>query len=256
MHTLPGDIVGAGMVGARRELVWASRVKTGMPRTLIVEDEVSLRNDLIAFLEAKGYAAAGAATLVEAISRMEADRFDLVVLDLGLPDGDGMELLERIRSRYGLACGVVILTSRLDLESKIQALETGTDAYLVKHASSREIECTLRNLLRRLPDTAPQLWRLDRGQWSLIAPSGGSVPLTPKEMTFLVTLATSGAEVCDHGELAAALGDDGSFSPANLNTLVRRLRRKIEDETGVPPPIRAAYGRGYVFSAPLSVLQQ
>lgn len=225
-----------------------------MPRTLIVEDEVSLRNDLIAFLEVKGYAATGVASLAEAFLRMEADRFDLVVLDLGLPDGNGIELLAHIRTRYGLACGVVVLTSRQDLEDKIQALETGSDAYLVKHASLREIECTLRNLLKRLPDAAPKLWRLDRGQWSLVAPSGGRVPLTPKEMTFLVTLATSGAEVCDHGELAAALGDGGSFSIANLNTLVRRLRCKVEEETGVVPPIRVAYGRGYVFSAPLSVL--
>lgn len=225
-----------------------------MPRTLIVEDEVSLRNDLVAFLEAKGHTATGAATLAEAFSRMESDRFDLVVLDLGLPDGNGIDLLAHIRRQYDLACGVVILTSRQEQEDKIKALETGSDAYLVKHASLREIECTLRNLLKRLPDAAAQSWRLDRGQWSLMAPSGVSLTLTPKEMTFLVALAASGGKVCDHGELTAALADGGNFSSANLNTLVRRLRRKIEDETGVPPPIRVAYGRGYVFSAPLNVL--
>jgi DNA-binding response OmpR family regulator len=225
-----------------------------MLRTLIVEDEVSLRNDLVAFLEAKGYAATGAASLAEASRRMEAERFDLVVLDLGLPDGNGIDLLADIRNRYGLACGVVILTSHQDLEDKIQALETGSDAYLIKHASLREIECTLRNVLKRLPNAAPQLWRLDRSQWSLAAPSGNSVSLTPNEMTFLVMLATSGAEVCDHGELAAALGEGGVFTTANLNTLVRRLRRKVEETTGQVPPIRVAYGKGYVFSAPLAVL--
>ncbi|MEA1648428.1 response regulator transcription factor [Nitrospirillum sp. BR 11164] len=229
-----------------------------MSRLLIVEDEASLRDDLVAFLEAKGHAATGVGTLAEALHRMAADTFDLIVLDLGLPDGHGVRLLSEIRARRGLHCGVVVLTAHQDLEDKLQALEAGSDAYLVKHASLREIEFTIRNVLKRLPESPPpsgaeagQEWMLDQRGRHLAAPGGESVPLTPKEMIFMALLAEAGTTVCDHARLAEGLGDGGDFSPGSLNAMVRRLRQKIEDRTGLEAPVRAVYGRGYSFAATL-----
>lgn len=226
-----------------------------MSRILIVEDEVSLRDDLGVFLEAKGYDVTGAGSVAEAMRQLDASRFDLIVLDIGLPDGSGIDLLTEVRARSGLDCGVVVLTSRQELQDRLQALDAGSDAYLVKHASLREIEATVRNLLRRLPTatTAETGWNLDRRGRSLAAPTGQSVPLTPRELAFMTRLAEAAGETCDHDQLMEALTDGGDFSLGNLNTLVRRLRQKVIDRIGQEPPIRAVYGRGYSFAGPISI---
>ncbi|TWB34613.1 response regulator transcription factor [Nitrospirillum pindoramense] len=225
-----------------------------MTRLLIIEDEASLRDDLIAFLEAKGYAVTGAGTLAEARQHLARTAFELVVLDLGLPDGHGVRLLTEIRAQRGLHCGVVVLTSHQDMEDKLQALEAGSDAYLVKHASLREIEYTIRNVLKRLPVSPPPPtpeWTLDQRGRVLITPSGHKVALTPKELALMALLA--GVDVCDHDRLAKGLGDGGDFNTGSLTTLVRRLRQKVDERTGEEPPIRAVYGKGYGFAAPLSL---
>ncbi|MDE1145097.1 MAG: response regulator transcription factor [Azospirillaceae bacterium] len=229
-----------------------------MPRLLIVEDEASLRDDLVVFLEAKGHATIGVGSLAEALHRMATDTFDLIILDLGLPDGHGVQLLSDIRAHRGLHCGVVVLTAHQDLEDKLQALEAGSDAYLVKHASLREIEYTIRNVLKRLPEGPPPPGAAPGPEWTLaprgrllIAPGGENVPLTPRELTFMTLLAEAGTNVCDHARLAQGLGDSGDLTSGGLNAMVRRLRQKIEDRTGQESPVRAVYGRGYSFAAPL-----
>ncbi len=226
-----------------------------MSRILIVEDEVSLRDDLGVFLEAKGYEVRGAGSVVDAMQQVGASRFDVIVLDIGLPDGNGIDLLKQIRAACGLDCGVVVLTSRQELQDKLQALDAGSDAYLVKHASLREIEGTVRNLLRRLPAAAPSepCWILDQKGRSLIAPTGETVSLTPRELTFLLQLTAAEGETCDHTQLTMVLGDEADFSLANLNTLVRRLRLKVIDRVGHEPPIRAVYGKGYSFTGPINL---
>jgi DNA-binding response OmpR family regulator len=225
-----------------------------MSRILIVEDEVSLRDDLVVFLEAKGYEVTGAAGFVDAMRQVEASRFDVIVLDIGLPDGNGIDLLKQVRARCGLDCGVVVLTSRQELQDKLQALDAGSDAYLVKHASLREIEGTVRNLLRRLPTVVPPepCWTLDQKGRSLTAPTGQTVSLTPRELVFLLQLAAADGETCDHGQLTMVLSEEADFSLANLNTLVRRLRLKVIDRVGHEPPIRAVYGKGYSFNGQIN----
>lgn len=226
-----------------------------MSRILIVEDEISLREDLAVFLEAKGYDVTGAGSVADALRQLETSKVDVVVLDIGLPDGNGIDLLTQIRARCGLDCGVVVLTSRQELQDKLQALDAGSDAYLVKHASLREIEGTVRNLLRRLPSASPPEpgWSLDRKGRALTAPTGQTVPLTPRELAFLAQLAAADGETCDHGQLMTVLRADGDFSLTNLNTLVRRLRLKVIDRVGHEPPIRAIYGKGYSFAGPIHV---
>lgn len=226
-----------------------------MPRILVVEDDASLRDDLIVFLEAKDYTATGAATVADALRLLEDAAFDLILLDLGLPDGNGLDLLRQVRARCGLTCGVVVLTARHDLEDRLQALEAGSDAYLIKHASLREIDGTLRNLLRRLPapgGAAPG-WALNRLDRTLTTPDGTPIALTGREMVFLGLLAAQAGAVCPHQDLTAALaGHGGDASQAGLMTLVRRLRQKVQDQTGQEPPVRAVYGRGYCFAGTLT----
>lgn len=248
-----------------------------MPRILVVEDDASLRDDLTVFLEAKGYTATGAATVAGALQTLEAAAFDLILLDLGLPDGNGLDLLRQVRARCGLRCGVVVLSARNGLEDRLQALEAGSDGYLIKQASLREIEGTLRNLLQRLPPAAPHaqprrprdphattpdargphtsLWTLHRLNRTLTTPAGTPVALTARELVFLDLLAAQAGAVCPHQDLTAALAEHGGdASQAGLMTLVRRLRQKVQDQTGQESPVRTVYGRGYCFAGSVTVL--
>lgn len=220
-----------------------------MPTILIIEDEHRLRNDLVSYLLVKGYDAKGVASLGEARALMRDVGFDVYVIDIGLPDGDGLTLVPEIRARSGFECGIIVLTAFSGSEYRINTLELGGDAYLSKAATLREIETTLRSVLRRLPSMAGDGgWVVDRRNWCLNAPTGQRVELTGKELEFLLVLAESGTGLCDRRAL-----HDGEGSERKLDTLVRRLRHKIEAVCGEESPIRTAYGKGYAFTAPLRV---
>lgn len=228
-----------------------------MERVLVVEDEPSLRADLVDYLAAKGFATDGAASVAETRARLEAQAFDAVILDVGLPDGDGFDLLTHIRGR-GLTCGVMMLTSFGDPDFRVRGLDSGADAYLVKKATLREIEATLRSVLRRQPallSTGPFFgWTLDRVEWLLTAPNGASAKLTSSEVKFVLALAESGGDVCPREQLARITSRAGTADERNLDALVRRLRRKIEEATGLETPIKVAYGIGYTCSTALRVV--
>lgn len=108
-----------------------------MARVVVVEDKQDLRADLVDYLEAKGYDAVGVGTARDMVAMLETDRFDAVILDIQLPDGDGLDLLTRIRASRNQACGVVMLTVQGNPSYRVDALEQGADAYLVKRASLR-----------------------------------------------------------------------------------------------------------------------
>ncbi|MGE4281616.1 MAG: response regulator transcription factor [Magnetospirillum sp.] len=220
-----------------------------MPTILIIEDESTLRSDLVSYLRVKGYDSQGVASLGEARTLLGHMAFDVYIIDIGLPDGDGSTLIPEIRVRQGFACGIIVLTAFSGSQYRINTLELGGDAYLSKAASLREIETTLRSVLRRLPAMAETAgWVVDRRSWSLVSPSGSRLELTAKEMDFLLVLAESGTDPCDRTIL-----HDGEGSDRKLDALVRRLRHKIEELCGEDAPIRTAYGKGYAFTAPLRV---
>lgn len=242
-------------------------------KILVVEDDHNLRSDLVSYLQLKGYASLGAATCREVEELLAEHDFAAIILDIGLPDGDGRDLVEQIRATRGLNTGIIMLTAYGAAEYRVDTLDRGADAFLVKHASLREIDATLRSVLRRLdPEAVPQAtpcqplpapapapapevagWQLDRLSWTLTDPSDARVQLTTKEMTFLTALAEYDGRVCERAELVARMDGQGENSNRNLDVIVRRLRRKIEDATGRTPPIRVAYGQGYAFTAPLTV---
>lgn len=114
-----------------------------MDRVLIVEDEPSLLIDLFDFLSAKGFSPVMAANAAEARKTLREQSFAAAILDIGLPDGNGLELLAELR-RHDRDCMVLMLTGHGDPDSRVKGLDQGADAYLVKKASLREIEATLR----------------------------------------------------------------------------------------------------------------
>lgn len=226
-----------------------------MTQILIVEDETRLRKDLVDFLGLCGFSASGVATAQE-LRQMLANGHaaDIIILDVGLPDGSGFELASEIRETHH--CGIIMLTALGDSDDRIRGFESGADIYLVKHSTLREIEAAIRSLLRRSgspPSTANgngDQWLLDGTNWMLVAPNLRSLKLTATEFAFMSALCNRGGDICQREDLMETLARPRSnFGNRHLDAIVSRLRRKIEERTSLPAPIKVVYGVGYTFTA-------
>jgi DNA-binding response OmpR family regulator len=218
-------------------------------RVLVVEDEPALRIDLVDYLLGRGFQVDQAATCRESLALLERSRPDLILLDLALPDGSGFTVAAAARQQYDLSVGIIMLTAFGDEAHRLAGLGVGADIYLVKNSSLREIEACCRNLLRRLRSSsaanaapAPLAWHLDEMLWQLLTPDGGVVPLTATEIAFLTPLMAAPHIPQKRSHLSPG------GEPRNLDAVVLRLRRKIETVSSHPPPFKAIYGSGYVFT--------
>lgn len=229
-----------------------------MTHILIVEDESRLRQDLTDFLELTGYTTTGVATAQELRQALaNGTSPDIVILDVGLPDGNGFDLASEIRGSHD--CGIIMLTALGETDDRIRGYESGADIYLVKHSTLREIEAAIRSLLRRTRDLSDpdgnetDQWILDLTDWTLIAPNLHMLKLTATEFAFMNMLRTRSGEICSREELSDALArPNWPFDNRHLDAVVSRLRRKIEDRINLPAPIKVVYGVGYTFTAGLS----
>ena len=231
-------------------------------RIWVVEDEPSLRVDLVDYLEAHNYAAFGCATAAEFRANLaEQGTPDIVLLDVNLPDGNGFDLARELRTRS--TCGIVMLTMRSAADDRVEGLESGADAYLVKHASLREIEATLRSVQRRLESTKPvaaepaaDTWLFQPVLWQLLTPTGAVVKLTGSEVAFLTALIERAGKPCPRDEIVRMLARPSlRIEDRSIDALVRRLRRKIAEISGGDVPIKMVYGVGYSFAAPVRSIE-
>jgi len=220
-------------------------------RVLVVEDEGDLRDGIVEYLELEGFQVDGAGTLAAASARMQAQRYDIVILDLGLPDGDGLQWLGDSGSLQGAA--VIITTARGALEERVRGVETGADVYLVKPVPLAELAALTRRMATRLVQPtapeAPRPWQLHAVNWTLVAPSGAAVRLTHSERIVLSQLAAVPGKAVSRVSLSVALGHDASSAPdlRRLEILVHRLRAKVKTQTGESLPLETAHGHGYAF---------
>lgn len=225
---------------------------------LVVEDEAFLRDSLVEFLGARGYDAAGAGTKQEADRMLEERNFRLLLLDINLPDGNGLAVARRLRERSGLGVGIIVLTCRGTVADRVTGLDSGADAYLVKDADLLEIDATIRSVLRRLPQPAGAVsepsavparagegWHLPPNSPVLQTPHGTTVVLTPSEHAFLISLLQRPGEPVSRAEIAQGMDRMPNWTLRNLDSLVRRLRHKVKAADGAVLPVRMVYGRGY-----------
>jgi two-component system OmpR family response regulator len=230
-----------------------------MTHILIVEDEPRLRKDLADFLQLSGLATNGVATAQELRQTLANGNVpSVIVLDVGLPDGNGFELAAEIRQSH--SCGIIMLTAHGDSDDRIRGFESGADIYLVKDSTLREIEAAVRSLLRRTGELAGAAngandqWVLDGTNWMLIAPNHRSLKLTATEFAFMSVLCSNFGETCQREDLIETVARPrANFDNRHLDAVVSRLRRKLEEHINLPVPIKAVYGVGYTFTAPVIV---
>jgi DNA-binding response OmpR family regulator len=222
-------------------------------RLLVVEDEKSLARHLVRGLREESYSVDLASTGAEANRLVVEAEYDLVILDLMLPDASGLDLLNTWR-RDGLEAPVLVLTARDAVEDKVHGLDAGADDYLTKPFAFEELLARTRSLLRRRlppqPDTLEQYGvALDRAQ-HLAWRNGRKLDLTPREFALLEFFLHHPGVVLDRERIADSVWDRGYEARTNvIEVILARLRRKLEAE-GEPRLIQTVIGAGYALRPP------
>lgn len=221
-------------------------------RVLVLEDEPDLQEAIVTYLNMEGFVADSVSSLAAANQWMGTHAFDVLILDLGLPDGSGLQWL---RQHPELANKGVIIASAQGLAAdRIAGAKAGADVYLVKPIALEELASVVGNLGRRLLTREPRSWTLDKVRWTLESPEGQQLKITKSEMALLAQLASRPGEVVLRNDLVLGLGEDPlEYDPRRMEILVRRLRGKAQTQFGSTLPLETAHKQGYAFTASVKV---
>ncbi len=222
------------------------------PRVLVVDDEPMVREVVTAYLERDGCRVTVAEDGRAALDALQATAPDLVVLDVMLPELDGLSVLTQLRRTSDVP--VILLTARTEESDRILGLELGADDYVVKPFSPRELSARVRSVLRRSrPVSASSRVEYDDlvidGTTRDVICRGDVLELTPKEFDLLAFLATSPRQVFSRAQLLEHVWDSSADyqDPSTVTVHVRRLRMKIEVDPEHPRWLHTVWGVGYRF---------
>jgi DNA-binding response OmpR family regulator len=222
-----------------------------MTRILVVDDEATIRDTLQLNLEKEGYDVATASDGAEALEMARAADFDLIILDLMLPELDGLTVCRVIRREQDTP--IIMLTARTGEIDKIVGLESGADDYVVKPFSLGELLARVRAVLRRAPtETRRDILEAGNLRLDLIARratlGGDEIVLTPKEFDLLAELVRNqGAVLSRDLVLTRVWGYDYLGDSRTVDVHIRWLREKIEEDPSNPQRIQTVRGVGYRF---------
>lgn len=224
-----------------------------MPRVLIVEDHPRMAQAMAIALRAQGIACDTVPSLRQAAAFLETVRYDALILDLGLPDGDGLSLLAQLRAlRQSTPC--MIVTARDALGDRVSGLENGADDYLTKPFEMAELVARTKALMRRhqpwTPDEACFADLRVLPQASTLFVGSSSITLSPSELQVLLSLIRHSGQVVRRGSLeSAAWGAFSEITPKALDVAILRLRCKLAAlQSGVS--IVNTKGVGYALAVP------
>jgi DNA-binding response OmpR family regulator len=224
-----------------------------MTKVLVVEDEMKIARLVRDYLEHAGFEVLVAADGGSAISSARGSRPDLVILDLGLPGQDGLDVARELRRTSNVP--IVILTARGEESDRIVGLEIGADDYVVKPFSPKELVARIRAVLRRAAsaEAPPEVMRI--GDIELDVPrmrvrrAGRPVDLTPTEFQLLSTLVRQPGRVFTRSQLLDAIhGVAFETYERAIDAHVKNIRKKLEPEPGLPRYLRTVHGVGYRFT--------
>ena len=221
-------------------------------RVLVIEDEKKTAAFLAKGLREAGFAVDLARDGETGLARARATKFDLLIVDIMLPNKDGWELVAELR-RDGVRTPILFLTARDSVRDRVKGLELGADDYLIKPFAFSELLARVRSVLRRAPERQTERLRVDDLEIDMrrhkAVRSGVPLNLTPKEFLLLVHLVRSAGEVVSRAEIAEHVWDIGFKTDTNVvDVVVRRLRAKIDDPFK-RKLVHTIRGVGYVLKA-------
>ncbi len=224
-----------------------------MPLLLVVEDEPSLARLVRDYLERAAFQVRTATTAEAALRQIAAEAPDLIVLDLGLPDRDGLDVIRAVRRTADTP--IIVLTARGEESDRIVGLELGADDYMLKPFSPKELVARVRAVLRRTERHDAREDVITAGPLTIDLPrmrvtrDADAIDLTPTEFQLLVTLARDPGRVFTRGHLLDAIHGVmiESYERA-VDAHIKNLRRKIERDSAHPELILTVHGVGYRFN--------
>lgn len=223
------------------------------PTVLIVEDDDAIRSFVKYSFENEGYKAVAVSTVTEALQVAQANSFTLIIVDLGLPDGSGIEIIQKVRNSQ--EASILVLSARTLEDDKVEALDAGADDYITKPFGVSELQARVRALLRRSKNVlaAPKQHfefadvkvDLEKHQ---VYKQGKEVHLTPREFNLLEMLVSNPEKLMTHRALLRAVWGP-SFVESNhyLRIYVRQIRQKLEFDPAQPKHFITETGVGYRF---------
>lgn len=224
-------------------------------KLLIVEDEKELSDSIVSYLRTANYICEVASRFNDAIARIENYEYDCIVLDIGLPDGSGLNLLKELKDNYKNE-GVIILSAKNSIDDRITGLNMGADDYLSKPFHLPELSARIAAIIRRKKFTGNNhiiFHEIDIDTLGKqVRIQDQPVELTKKEYQLLVYFIANKGKVISKNAIAMHLWGDEMESPGNYDfiyTHIKNLRKKLED-FGCGAYIRSLYGMGYKFSEP------
>ena len=225
-----------------------------MHAVLVIEDDAAIRNVLRVLLQAERYRVVEAETAARAVIEARTHRPDLLLVDLGLPDGDGLKVIRDVRAWS--AVPIVVLSARTMEAQKIAALDVGADDYVTKPFSAPELLARVRAALRRTTRSTDQPPVLQLGEISVdlarreTHSPDGSVHLTPLEYRVLQTLARQAGMIVTSNQLIREVwGPDRLGDTRSLRVCLKNLRQKLEADPARPQFIITEAGLGYRLRA-------
>jgi len=225
-------------------------------RILVVEDDDAIRDGIVDALRYDGFETIEAADFPSAFAATESTAYDLVLLDLVLPGGDGLEVLKRIRA-LSSTMPVIILTARGDEQDRVRGLRGGADDYVVKPFSTSELLARVDAVLRRSPQRPSDVGciavggvHVDFDRCEVRYDDGDRAELSPKERDLLRYLVRNSGRAIDRDELLVSVWglEPRGISTRTIDIHVGRLREKLRDHASEPTMILTVRGKGYKFA--------
>ena len=222
---------------------------------ILVEDNISLREALEHHLVDAGFSIRGVGDGQELNQELAISKPDVIVLDLNLPEEDGISIAKRVRLAYP-SMGIVMLTARVRSIDRHEGYDSGADVYLTKPVNPSELTTVLQNLCRRIsPQVDNHAWSLHLASLQLVSPAKEVIKLTVSEAKLLKELALSG-ELLSMSRLIEVFGDIDLPEPTNklrIEQVVSRVRRKMDVLLGGQPSIKAVTRLGYKLFVPVVI---
>ncbi|MBS1651124.1 MAG: response regulator transcription factor [Bacteroidetes bacterium] len=221
-------------------------------KLFVIEDEKSFHADLQIFLEGMGYAVTFAETIANAKRILEKNTFDIALIDIGLPDGSGLELVKLLK-RTHYETGIIVISARHGVDDKVEALNHGSDDYLTKPYHLSELNARIKSVIRRKTQGGKEVLKFDNLVFDLsnkkILAYGNAIKFTKKEYEILVFLASNPQLLVSKEAIAERIWGEKTEMLTSYDfvyTQLKNIKRKLSD-AGMDQYIKVVYGMGYKF---------